>query len=501
MIDDPAAEKRFRHLGQRLPPLFRRVAAGAPATVVVVPSLTLHPAELAKIPGAGFFEERLLFALGTLRTPGARVVYVTSQRIDPAIVDYTMELVTAEAGPDARDRLTLLDCADRAGVPLTQKILSDEALIQAIRRAVPDPSAAYLLTYISTPIERDLALALDLPLFACDPRLSNLGTKSSGRQLLRRAGVAIPDGFEDLSSEAALIEALARLRQEHPELGHAVVKLNDSFAGAGNARFSYAGAPEAATELPDWIGAHLRSGLRVPGDTWETFAGKLAAMSGVVEAYVDGAEVRSPSAQLEIQPDGEVRVLSTHEQVLGGATGQTFVGCAFPARAAYRARVRELAVRAATELARGGVLGQLSVDFVVADDDPDRIFALELNLRMGGATAPFMFLDAVVGGRYDGASGEYLARDGRPRYYVASDRIQIERLRGRTPSYVLEVVARAGHAYQRDTQTGAVFYALGAVGEFGKFGLIAIGVTPEDAERRYQVTVELLNRAERPAFV
>ncbi|HEX9203352.1 MAG TPA: hypothetical protein VF964_05275, partial [Vicinamibacteria bacterium] len=43
-----------------------------PHTSVVVPSLTLDQSELRKLPGASFYEERLLFLLIRLRNPRAR---------------------------------------------------------------------------------------------------------------------------------------------------------------------------------------------------------------------------------------------------------------------------------------------------------------------------------------------------------------------------------------------------------------------------------------------
>ena len=45
-----------------------------PHTSVVVPSLTLDQAELRKMPGASFYEERLLFLLIRLRNPRAHGV-------------------------------------------------------------------------------------------------------------------------------------------------------------------------------------------------------------------------------------------------------------------------------------------------------------------------------------------------------------------------------------------------------------------------------------------
>ena len=40
--------------------------------------------------------------------------------------------------------------------------------------------------------------------------------------------------------------------------------------------------------------------------------------AGIVEERVVGEEIRSPSVQLRITPLGQLEVLSTHDQVLGG---------------------------------------------------------------------------------------------------------------------------------------------------------------------------------------
>ena len=59
-----------------------------PHTSVVIPSLTLDQAELRKIEGVSFYEERLLFLLIRLRNPRARMVYVTSQPVHQMILEY-----------------------------------------------------------------------------------------------------------------------------------------------------------------------------------------------------------------------------------------------------------------------------------------------------------------------------------------------------------------------------------------------------------------------------
>jgi hypothetical protein len=68
----------------------------------------------------------------------------------------------------------------------------------------------------ATHLERDLALALDIPLYACDPELSCWGTKSGSRTAFKRAGVSTPEGRENLKDMSDVAEALTDLRRRNP---------------------------------------------------------------------------------------------------------------------------------------------------------------------------------------------------------------------------------------------------------------------------------------------
>lgn len=489
---------KFQHLQQNLSALFDHGSDVAPLTIVVVPSLTLHPDELKKIPGAIHFEQRLLFQLQFLRRPQTRVVYITSQEIDPVIVDYTIGLVPGLSKQDAHQRLTMVSCDDESPNPLTAKILQRPELIERVLRSIPDVSRAYLAMFNSTPLERELSVRLGIPLFSCDPELAHLGTKSGGRKLFREAGVPVPAGFEDLRQESDLIHALAELKSANPDLTKAVLKFNDSFAGGGNAIFSYADAPSSDSDIAAWVAAELakRLDFAAPGESWDSYSRTLQDMGGIVECYLDAPDKRSPSAQLEISPQGDVRILSTHDQVLGGSTGQTFIGCTFPAQENYRLRIQELALRTGEALAAKGVIGQLSIDFLADGSAPGgQVHALEINLRMGGATAPYMLLHGLVGGHYDHDTGNYLTPDGQPQYYVSSDRLQRDSFRSLAPSDVLDVATQHHLHYDQETKTGAIFYMLGALPKFGKLGAVAVGRSPDEAQQLYDGLVTALETA------
>ena len=64
-----------------------------------------------------------------------------------------------------------------------------------------------------------------------------------------------------------------------------------------------------------------------------------------MEERIVGLKLRSPSVQLRTRPDRIPELLSTHDQLLGGASGQSFLGCIFPADPAYSRLISEPAIR------------------------------------------------------------------------------------------------------------------------------------------------------------
>ena len=234
--------------------------------------------------------------------PRTRLIYLTSEPLSETIVDYYLHLLPGVPAAHARARLTLLSCFDGSNRPLTEKILERPRLMARLAEALGDPARADIAAYTVSGLERTLAVRLGAPLYGCDPDLQVLGTKSGGRRLMREAGVDIPDGIEDLADAAAVAEGLAALKARNPGLRRAVVKLNGGFSGEGNATFRFDGAPQGPSLAP-WIRDRLPDlAFEARGMTWETFSGKISQMGAIVEAFIEGAEKRSPSAQFLVEP-------------------------------------------------------------------------------------------------------------------------------------------------------------------------------------------------------
>jgi len=492
LVTDEQAE--FARLQSILPRLFDTIIPDrtAPRTIVVVPSLSIDQDVASGIIGIHHYEERMLGMLMLLQLPRTRVIYLSSQPISETIIDYYLHLLQGVPGQHARARLTMLACHDSNVQPLTEKVLARPRLLARLREAIGDPATAYIAAFNVTGTERTLAVRLGLPIYGCDPALQALGSKSGGRQLMRDAGVAISDGVEDLTDEDGIVAALAGLKARNPGLRRAVVKLNEGISGEGNAAFKFDDAPDGNALTP-WIRERLpHLAFEAKGMRWNDFLGKVHQMGAIVEAFIEGDEKRSPSAQFRIDPFGRVEAVSTHDQVLDG---QVYLGARFPADAAYRLQIQAEGAKVAALLAQRGVLGRFAVDFItVRSANTWRHYGIELNLRKGGTTHPFLMLECLTGGAYDSVSGLFRTQAGQERFYYASDNVEAPHYKGLTPSDLVDVAVLNGLRYDSTAHEGVVFHLLGALPGFGKLGVVCIGASPERAEALYHRTVEILDR-------
>ncbi len=468
--------------------------------IVVVPSRSVErwhepPAE------AQAYEERQLSMLLELSNPNVRITYVTSTPIAPPIVDYYLSLLPTRQRRSARRRLTLIALGDRSARPLSAKLLERQDVLDRIRDTISTRRPSYLVPYGVTALERDLALALEIPIFGADPRHAHLGTKSGSRGLFAAVGVPRPRGFEHVATVADAVNAVARLREMDPTPTQLVLKLNQGVSGEGNAIVDLAGLPAPGSTSERACIAQRLSTVAPDGDlvSPDAYLAKLAAGGGIVEERIEGVELRSPSVQLEVAPDGCAKLISTHDQILGGPGGQHYLGCRFPADPSYAPAISSLARRVAHRLAEMGVIGRFSIDFVVArrQNGDWAPYAIELNLRSGGTTHPYQVLARLGGGSYDERSATFTTADGDSRHYVATDYLQTPQLSVLGRDRLLALAARDDLRFDRHRRIGAVFHMLCSIDELGRAGFTAIGRSAAEADAIFEhVQATLVRQAQ-----
>lgn len=489
----------FARIQARFPEIYRDIFSDpkAPRTVVVMPSMSLDERELAKIEGVIHYEERMLCLLMLLRLPRTQMIYVTSVPLDPAVVDYYLHLLPGIPGAHARERLQLITVDHDSLTPLSKKVLDRPETLAQLKNAIAYPESAHMACFNTTAFEKTLAVQLGIPIYGCDPALAYLGNKTMSRTIFKEVGLDVPDGFEDLRDENDIAKALVALRQRNPRASEAVIKLNDGFSGEGNAVVPLASLDEAA--FPEKEARRLlRSEIQFEarGETWEDYLEKFDLMKGILEVMIEADHKESPSVQLRINPLGEVNLVSTHDQVLSGPSGQIYEGCTFPADPEYRIHLHKAGMAVGEALRDRGVLGRIGVDFVsVPEADYWRNYAIEINIRKGGTTLPYLMLEFLTDGSYDPHSGLFFTPTGESRSYYATDNLVRKSYRGLTPSQLIDSAVLENVHYHAASQQGLVFHMLGAVTDFGKIGVLSIAPTIEEARHQYETTVETLDAA------
>lgn len=479
-----SAPSRFASLQERLAPAWEanRIGSDVPHVMVALPSYSIAETLLEHYgERIAPLEHRYLVACLSLpRYRNCEMVFVTCQDPEPEVLDHYFNLLPVGERDQARRRFRLLVVDDPTPRAVARKLLERADLLEELRSSIGG-RLAYIEPWNVSRDEVQLALALDLPLYGTAPELWPLGYKSAGRRLLAEAGVPVPVGVEDVCSVEQAVAAAETIRRCRPAATAVVVKHDDSGGGDGNQVIDL--------PAPDTGPAIARATIRSHIQTLPEWYLETLAAGAVVEERIEGDVFASPSVQLNIEPSGEVVVFSAHDQVLGGDAGHTYSGCRFPADPAYAGELGRHGVAIGEVLRDRGVLGRLSIDFV-ATRGPDgwSVYGLEINLRKGGTTHPFAVLRHLVRGSYDLATGALREPGGPAKCYCASDNMVDPAWKGLAPGAVIKAVDAAGLTFDRARGTGIVLHMLSCLAVDGRFGLTAIGDSPEQAADLYEAT-------------
>lgn len=506
-ISDSDKIDKFRHLQLTLCDRWPTIELfdNSEADILIIPSLSIDQHELHKVEGCEHYEERLLFYLMRLRNPRTRLIYVTSMPLHPSIIDYYLQLLPGIPFSHARNRLLLLSTYDASLRPLSAKILERPRLLERIRQALR-LEKSFMTCYNSTCLEAELSLKLNVPLYAVAPNLQMWGTKSGSRQIFAESGVPLPDGSPKVQNHQDLAAAACDLWERQPTLQRIVIKLNEGISGEGNALLDLRPIMDVAPPKVPRSQTIATISDRFPSmrfqstqESWRNFSDRIQELGAISEAFIEGEIKRSPSVQGRITPSGEVEIVSTHDQILGGPDGQIYLGCKFPADSSYRLQLQQFGLKIGKKLAEKGALERFGVDFITVDQGNGdwEIQSIEINLRKGGTTHPFMTLKLLTNGRYDLATGLFYSQQGRPKYYIATDNLQKDRYRGLLPNDLMDIIAHHRLHFDSGTETGTVFHLMGCLSQFGKLGLTSIGDSPQQAEEIYNKVVHVLDEETR----
>lgn len=461
-----------------------QLAAGT--DLLLVPSYSADPRTLASIDGLDSWAERHLIELRHVMQPGNRLVLITPAPISNACLDAVLQLMPAAPPHWWRCRLRCISLNDHSARSLTAKLLERPRLLDHLATQLRPGSM--LACYSVSEQEMTLAKRLQLQLQGSPAELAQLGSKAGSAQVFEALGLPHPRTTVLCHSVEALTDAIEQLSLRHRDIEQVVVKLNCMAGGRGNAPL--------ALRLSRWrqqsLGERrqkLRQALEtlaMPLPHWQE---ELKRHGVIAQELLTGSRgaLSSPSVQLWIDASGAVELVSTHEQCLGGPHGQSFKGCRFPARQAYRQELMAMGERLGRHVAALGCRGAVLLDVLARRGCQGwQLWAIEINLRKGGTTHPFQLAASATGGHFDRATGLLHSADGAAVFYEASDDLQMAHWRGLLPEQLLDDWVHRGLYFNNASRRGCIPHRLGALSEHGLLGATVLGRSRHDASTLMQ---------------
>ena len=461
-------------------------------TYLVVPSISVDHEEIQFIQRALVdYEHRLLWLINRAEN-GRRVVFVSALPTSRAATSQL--LACAAACSHGNVALETICLEDTSPLPLADKILARQDWLKRLQHTVQsDDKNVVLVPFMGTDREFHLGEILGIPVAATPFELNYLGTKSGSRKVCRKAGLIVPEGFEDIEDEKQIIEAADGLWFKGPERRRLVVKINEGISGFGNGVLSLP-FKDPRELSPSTRRVLLREALehlsfQTSLQEYDFFMTRLKKIGGVVEEFLEGKKKTSPSGQGFLHPDGVVELLSTHEQILTGPDGMVYDGALFPA--IQKSAIGRDTIKVGEILRDEGAVAYYGVDFLMVDG---KRYALEINLRQGGTTHLRAQAMLSTGATFDARSGDFLDELGRKMFYAGTDGLKDSRLKTLPIYLLLEHFDETGLKFRRSRGEGVLFHLLDSVNRSGAVGFTAVSATRAGAKKLFRQTRTEINR-------
>ena len=478
-------------------------------TKVVILSLSLTKEILRGIKGVRYYDTRgFLGEVLEAKDGKTNVLIISAVSLSHPFKKYILSFLP-ENRRSAISFMSASEFGETVSVErsLSQTILDNPKFMAAIKSKIKNiPS--YLSFFVTTSLEEKISHELGIPFWMIHPDLNFKATKSWNRRHFKRVGrswgrnamksrffeyVNIIPGFEGIESVESLIIHADKLWLQNPEGGKFVPKHDDGVSGQGNGiyilpRMSESLRTDFSARIKIIVEALQNIELVESTSSPTRFLEEFGRRGGIVEKFIDGLFKTSPSAQGMIYPNGRVEIISTHEQILDG---QTYKGAIFPANESYRGILQEHAWRVGQELFENNkIIGPFAVDYVAVSRSSDLnvdviIYPVEINIRRGGTSYPYLIAKLATDSVYDPFDGELKAPDGNRIYYIATDNFKSKAFKGRTEEELFETISNMKILFKPGQQVGVSPYLLIAAYEYEKFGLIFIANDLETAQKLF----------------
>lgn len=428
--------------------------------VVHIPSLSLQPFQRKAMHNFAIRENSQLTRLCEALDPNVDIIYVCPFEINSDVHQYYLKLLEVGGIENAEDRLKIFTPENATKFPehfsLAKLSFYSTRLLKKIKDQIRG-RPAYIVPCEVGPEDLQLAVKLDLPMLAPEPDVASMfGSKSGSKRIFAAAEVPMPIGAHGIFDESDFYLYFAKLIVDQLECQRWCIKLDHESGGRGTAYFDPGSLkviqnvrsekanhsvrwrmPEILSAAQARIEKALRDNLpkkailacpSLYDNSWKNFEKAFYRIGGVIEAC-PAFVLSSPSANVFIEPNGTVTVTDSHDQLLSSPF--VYCGATFPSSAPC-----DLVHNYATQIGRTcykeGIIGHIGIDFVMWFDnesDKQRLWAVDLNLRMTQTHSSFKLFHFLMKGQYDNTTRAHVDHDtglldARIRYLIPPEEMQ-----------------------------------------------------------------------------
>ncbi|XP_050402803.1 IQ domain-containing protein H isoform X1 [Patella vulgata] len=435
--------ERFKERAKKLAVNWDRISYNR-RVIIHIPSLGLSQNIRDSIHDFGIRQNTQMGRLCDIHDPNVDVIFVSPVPLSDESYQYYSKLLGLKAAigsgkvedqEDVSDRYKIIIPEAIKSFPTHRMCLStilkySPIALQRIKRLIVGREA---LIVTGVPHKDDLSVAdaLNIPILAPEPDIAHLySTKSGCKRIFASANVDMPHGEYDIYSLAQLHECLAQLVTENLNVKRWLFKLDDEFDGRGIAtcdvtqflecykwalkeskrygeKWSKKWAQEAAyikilAEIPEILITYAQPANKKIYPTWSKYLEAFLSQGGVIEACPPSESITTLSADLLIEPSGNVRILTVGDQIHAESPLSCW-GMSIPQSSIEPSIINSACFNIAEACRSRGIVGYMTVDFVtfINDKVEQKLWALDISLSYSDTLSIFQLLRYTTGGKLD----------------------------------------------------------------------------------------------------